>query len=226
VTGRREEFERELEGIEGKVIELFAMLAEDLPAATHALLSGEDDALATLAERERIIDAVYPEIEGLVNREILLQAPVASDLRFLLSVLRIVPELERSHDLIMQIATRAHHILGADLSPRTRGLIERMGGLVSGMWRQATDSWYQRDRSIAERLGQYDEEIDELHASLTGEIAGSHMALPVAMEMTLVGWFYERLGAHAVNVARRVVYLAGTTGPADSAGEPEPPQAG
>jgi phosphate transport system protein len=224
VAGRREEFERELEGIEAKVIELFAMLAEDLPAATHALLSGEDDALATLAERERIIDAVYPEIEGLVNREILLQAPVASDLRFLLSVLRIVPELERSHDLVMQIATRAHHILGAELSPRTRGLIERMGSLVAGMWRQATDSWYQRDRSIAERLSQYDDEIDELHSSLSAEIAAGRMSLPVAMEMTLVGWFYERLGAHAVNVARRVVYLAGTAGAVETAGEPEPPQ--
>jgi phosphate transport system protein len=210
VSGRREEFERELEGIEAKVIELFAMLAEDLPAATHALLSGEDDVLRTLAERELVIDAVYPEIESLVNREILLQAPVASDLRFLLSVLRIVPELERSHDLVMQIATRSHHILGADLSPRTRGLIERMGNLVSGMWREATDSWYQRDRSIAARLAQHDEEIDELRSSLSAEIAAGPMALPVAMEMTLVGWFYERLGAHAVNIARRVIYLAGS----------------
>jgi phosphate transport system protein len=210
MVGQREEFERELEGIEAKVIELFAMLAEDMPVATHALLSGEDDALKTLAEREKIIDAVYPEIEGLVNRAILLQAPVASDLRFLLSVLRIVPELERSHDLVMQIATRAHHILGAEISPRTSGLIERMGGLVSEMWRQAADSWYQRDRSIAAQLSQRDEEMDELHASLSAEIAAGAMGVPVAMEMTLVGWFYERLGAHAVNIARRVVYLAGS----------------
>jgi phosphate transport system protein len=211
MVGQREEFERDLERIEAKVIELFAMLAEDMPAATHALLSGEDDALITLAEREKIIDALYPEIEALVNREILLQAPVASDLRFLLSVLRIVPELERSHDLVMQIATRAHHILGAEISPRTHGLIERMGGLVSEMWRQAADSWYQRDRSIAARLTQRDEEMDELHASLSAEIAAGSMGLPVAMEMTLVNWFYERLGAHAVNIARRVVYLAGSS---------------
>jgi phosphate transport system protein len=210
MVGQRDEFERDLESIESKVIELFAMLAEDMPAATHALLSGEDDVLKTLAEREKVIDALYPEIEGLVNREILLQAPVASDLRFLLSVLRIVPELERSHDLVMQIATRAHHILGAEISPRTRGLIERMGGLVSEMWRQAADSWYQRDRSIAAQLTQRDEEMDELHTSLTAEIAAGGMAVPVVMEMTLVGWFYERLGAHAVNIARRVVYLAGS----------------
>ncbi len=205
----RQEFERELESIEAKVIELFAMVAEDLPGATEALLTANNEVLRVLAEREQVIDALYPEIEELVNREILLQAPVASDLRFLLSVLRIVPELERSHDLVVQIASRANHILGKDLSPRCRGLVERMGTLASDMWRQAVDSWYQRDPSVALALDDRDDEMDELHSSLLAELASGRMALPVAMEMTLVGRFYERLGDHAVNIARRVAYLAG-----------------
>jgi len=208
----RQHFQGELEAIEAKVIELFAMVAEDLPRATSALLSGDADALEALGERERIIDALYPEIEELVNREILLQAPVAADLRFLLSVLRIVPELERSHDLVMHIATRANHLLGADLSPRSRGLVERMGGLASTMWRQAADSWYQRDRSAAFTLAERDEDMDELHASLIAELASGLMSVPVTMEMTLVARDYERLGAHAVNIARRVIYLAGSAG--------------
>jgi phosphate transport system protein len=206
----RQEFERALEAIEGKVIELFAMVAEDLPGATSALLTGSNEMLSVLAERERLIDALYPEIEELVNQEILLQAPVASDLRFLLSVLRIVPELERSHDLVVQIASRANHILGEDLSPRCRGLIDRMGNTASGMWRQAVDSWYQRDRSAAAALESRDDEMDELHASLIAELASGRMALPVTMEMTLVARCYERLGDHAVNIARRVAYLAGS----------------
>jgi phosphate transport system protein len=210
MVGYRQEFQRELEAIETKVIELFAMVAEDLPEATEALLSGNNEVLQKLAEREQVIDALYPEIEELVNREILLQAPVAADLRFLLSVLRIVPELERSHDLVIQIAVRANHILGDDLSPRSRGLIDSMGTLVSSMWRQAVDSWYQRDRSAADTLVERDEEMDELHASLIAELASGQLALPVTMEMTLVARFYERLGAHAVNIARRVAYLAGT----------------
>ena len=205
----RQEFQRELEAIEAKVIELFAMVAEDLPGATRALLTGNNEMLRVLNEREQVIDALYPEIEELVNREILLQAPVASDLRFLLSVLRIVPELERSHDLVVQIASRANHILGDDLSPRSRGLVERMGTLTSEMWRQAVDSWYQRDRSAALALEERDDEMDELHASLIAELASGRMTLPVTMEMTLVARFYERLAAHAVNIARRVAYLAG-----------------
>jgi phosphate transport system protein len=207
----RQEFEHELEAIEAKVIELFAMVAEDLPGATQALLSGNKEVLKVLTEREQIIDALYLEIEELANRQILLQAPVASDLRFLLSVLRIVPELERAHDLVMGIARRADHILSEDLSPRARGLVERMGHLVSGMWRQAADSWYQRDRSAADALSQRDNEMDELHASLIAELASGQMRLPVTMEMTLVARFYERLADHAVNIARRVVYLAGTS---------------
>ena len=208
---RRPEFERDLEAIEAKVIELFAMVAEDLPEATRALLNGDREVIRVLRERGQVIDALYPEIEDLVNREILLQAPVASDLRFLLSVLRIVPELSRSHHLVTSIAARANHILSDDLSPRCRGLVEQMGTLASEMWRQAADSWYQRDRSAASALDQRDDEMDELHASLIAELAAGGMTLPVAMEMTLVARFYERLGDRAVNIGYRVIYLAGSS---------------
>jgi phosphate transport system protein len=199
--------------IEAKVIELFALVAGDLAGATDALLTGNNEIVKVLLEREQVIDALYPEIEELVNRQIALQAPVASDLRFLLSVLRIVPELERSHDLLVDIGRRADHVLGGDLSPRSRGLVERMGNLVSDMWRQAADSWYQRDRSAAAVLEERDDEMDELHAALMAELASGRMTVPVTMEMTLVARFYERLGDHAVNIARRVIYLAGSQPP-------------
>ena len=207
----REEFQRDLERIEAKVIELFAMVAEDLPRATEALLSGDNDVLAVLIEREQIIDALWPEIEELVNREIVLQAPVAVDLRYLLSVLRIVPVLERAHDLVISIASRANHSLGEELTPRSRVLVERMSEFASAMWRQAADAWYQRDRTAAFALSERDEEMDELHSSLIAELASGQMSVQVAMEMALVARDYERLGAHAVNIARRVVYLAGST---------------
>lgn len=206
----RREFERQLETIEGKVIELFAMMAEDLPKTTEALLSGAPEILAQLAERERAIDALYPEIEELAAREILLQAPVASDLRYLLTVLRVVPEIERSHDLIMQIASQASHVISQDLSPRARGLVRLMGELATTMWRQATDAWYRRDRDAVDALRKCDEDMDELHASIVAEIASGEMRIPVTMEMTLAAHAYERLGAHAVNISRRVSYLAGS----------------
>ena len=206
----RQAFDRELEDIEAKVIQLFTMVAEDLPKATEILLGGTSEMVRALAERDRVIDALYPEIEDLADRELLLQAPVASDLRLLVSVLRVVPELERSHDLVVDIARRASHILSEDLTPRTRALIGEMGNLAADMWQQAVDCWPKRDRSAAVALNERDDEMKELYASLIAEIASGRMTVPVTMEMTLVARFYERLADHAYNVARRVVYLAGT----------------
>jgi phosphate transport system protein len=213
----RQEFERDLEAIEARIIELFAVVAEDLPEATKARLTGDNEILSRLTERNKTIGAVYTETEQLANREILLQAPVADDLRFLLSVLRVLTEFELSHDLVVQIASRGNHFLSDDLSPRSRGIVERMGNLASDMWRQAADCWYQRDKSGAFALEDRDQEMDQLYSSLIAELASGRMTVPVTMEMTLVARFYERLGDHAVNIARRVLYLAGS---APSAGSP------
>jgi phosphate transport system protein len=210
MSEHRQEFDNELEAIEGKVIELFAMVSEGIPVATHGLLTGDGSAYLTLSERDRVIDALYLEVEGLANREIVLQAPVAADLRFLLSVLRIVPELERSHDLVVHIGASAGHLLEGDLTPRARALVEQMGDLAAEMWRQASDAWYQRDRAAGRALAERDEGLDDLHASLIAELASGPIGVPVAMEMALIARDYERIGAHAVNIARRVVYLAGT----------------
>ena len=205
----RQAFDRELGAIEAKVIQLFTMVAEDVPKATDVLLNGTSGVTRALTERDRVIDALYPEIEELVDREILLQAPVASDLRLLVSMLRVVPELERSHDLVVDIARRASHILSEDLTPRTRTLVEQMGSLAATMWGEAVDCWCERDRSAAVVLSERDEEMNELYASLIAEIASGRMTVPVTMEMTLVARFYERLADHAFNIARRVIYLAG-----------------
>jgi phosphate transport system protein len=202
-------YHQQMELIEGKVIQLFALVAEGLVAATDALLAGDLEVARLLTEREDLIDNLYREAEELVNQQLALQAPVASDLRFLLSVLRIVPELERSHDLVEHIARRAAHGLRDELTPRARGLVEQMGAAGAEMWREAADSWYERDGRAGARLAERDEEVDELHAALTAELGSGRMSLPVAMDMALVARFYERLGDHAVNIARRVEYLAG-----------------
>ncbi len=211
MSEHRQEFERDLEAIEARVIELFAIVAEDLPEATQALLTGNGEIMQRLIDRDKMISALYPQTEELANRDILLQAPVADDLRFLLSVLRVLSEFELSHDLVIQIATRGNHFLADALSPRARGIVERMGAVAADMWREAADCWYKRDRAAATALEERDDEMDQLYSSLIAELASGSMPLPVTMEMTLVARFYERIGDHAVNIARRVVYLAGST---------------
>lgn len=209
---RREElrtgFHRDLQKIEDIVVQLFALVSEGLAGATDALLAGDRDAARALVESDQLVDDLYGEVERLVQYQFALQAPMARDLRFLISVLRVVPELERSGDLAEHIAQRAAHGLNAELTPRVRGLIEQMGRTGVEMWRAAADAWVERDPEAGERLERKDDELDDLHSSLTAELVSGKVSVPVALEMALVGRFYERLGDHAVNVANRVGYLA------------------
>jgi phosphate transport system protein len=213
MTELRGPFHQRLHEIEVRVIEVFAFISEDLEGATRALLTGDAGALQTISDRDAIIAEVYHELEHVVDIELALQAPVATDLRLLVSVLRIVPDLERSHTLVVHIAEQATHILSEGLSPRSRGLVQRMGETAADMWNRAANAWYERDPTAAEALDDRDDDLDSLHAALTAELASGTMTLPVTMDMTLVARYYERLGDHAVNIARRVVYLAGRSQP-------------
>jgi phosphate transport system protein len=205
----RQTYHRHLDEINRTMVQLFALVGEGMAAATDAMLSGDREVARALVERDDLIDSLYQDVEGLVNRELALQAPQAADLRFLLSTLRIVPELERSHDLVEHIARRASPGLPAELTPRTRGLIEQMGDVGVEMWRGAADAWSERDPEAHRRMVDRDDEMDELHANLMAELASGRTSLPVAMDMALVARFYERLGDHAVNVCERIRYLAG-----------------
>jgi phosphate transport system protein len=121
-------------------------------------------------------------------------------------VLHILPELERSGDLAEHIAQRAVTNLGAEMSPLSRGIVQRMAEVALEMWREAADAY--GDRSArAVSLAEDDEEIDILHERLTREIAAETMPTAIGAQVTLLARFYERLGDHAVNLARRVEML-------------------
>jgi phosphate transport system protein len=203
----RREFHKDLQEIDEKVIQLFALVSEGLAAATEALLTSDREAARALVARDKeVVDSLYADIEQLVQHQFALQSPMARDLRFLLTVLRIVPELERSADLAEHIAQRAMRGLAAELTPRIRGLVEEMSRLAVEMWREAADAYADR-KDMAEAMDDRDDELDDLHVSLTAELVSGTLTVPVALEMALVARFYERLGDHAVNVANRIRFL-------------------
>jgi phosphate transport system protein len=197
----------DIQQIDSKMFQLFALVVEALAAATDALLSGDRHVAAVLSSRDELIENVYNDVQRLVNRAVALESRDPKDLRFLLTTLRVVPELERSHELAEHIARRAAYGLGSELTPRARGLIDRMGKVGMTMWRKAADSWYDKEGKAADELEYRDEEMDELQTVLVSEVAASGAPSSVAMELALVARFYERLGDHAVNVARLVSTL-------------------
>ena len=211
-------FHRNLEEIDGKVAHLFVLVSEAVAAATECLLSGDRATAAVLVEGDARIDELTAEVEALAERQLTLQTPMGGDLRYLLSILRIVPELERSADLAEHIAARAAGGLTGMLTPRLRGLVEQMGRVAVKMWRDATEAFGDRDAQAAARLFEDDDELDTLHNLLTAELVSGAVGVSVALEMALVGRFYERLGDHAEHVTRRVRFLAGELGPVPHSG--------
>jgi phosphate transport system protein len=193
-----------LDEIDEQVIKLFAMVMGGLSAATDAFLDGDREAARTLVADDQAIDSMQSSIEALVERELARSERGTADLRRLVSVLRIVPELERSGDLVEHIALRTPQGLASVIGAKARGMIEAMGRIGVEMWRLAADAYADRDPSAVEQLRLLDDELDDLHVSLSSELAHGHTSNAVAIEMGLVARFYERLGDHAVNVTKRL----------------------
>ena len=177
-----------------------------MTAATDALLAGDTE-LRELTERTCLVDQLEAELEELTERELLTQTPMAGDMRFLVSVLRVVPELERSGDLAEHIAQRAAAGLALRLTPMVRGLLEQMGGICSNMWRRAADAWVERDAGTRTWTRPTTSSTCCRSAS-TSELESADISLPDALQTTLLARFYERLGDHAVHISERIRYLA------------------
>ena len=204
----RRRFHQQLDDIDAQVIRLFALVTESVAAATDTLLDGDTEAAREISERDRLVDELEAELEQLAERELLTQTPMAGDMRFLVSVLRVVPELERSADLAEHIAQRGATGLALRLTPVVRGLLEQMGGICSNMWRRAADAWVERDATAHSDLDSADDQLDMLQERLVAELEKADISLPDALQTTLLARFYERLGDHAVHISERVGYLA------------------
>jgi phosphate transport system protein len=196
----------DLESLEGQVVHLFALIAEGLAAVTGTFLDSDRDTARHLVANEQLIDSIYESVESAAREELVSGAARAEEhLQYLLLVLQIVPEIERSGDLIEHIAQRARQGLARSLTPACRGLIQRMGEIATEMWQLAGSAYAVRDAGVAVELRLRDDELDDLHVRLTAELADAPISMAAAIEMGLVARFFERLGDHAVNVARRWV---------------------
>jgi phosphate transport system protein len=200
----RKAFHDDLDHIDRQVSRLFAMVTESLAAATDTFLAGDRETALEVKSRDAVIDELERDVEAIVERVLLFQAPVASEFHHLIAVLRIVPELERSGDLAEHIASRAAKGLGTKLPASVRGIIERMGEKVVAMWRTAADAFADRDGTVEAQLRADDDEVNAMHTELCAALVAADPPTEVAMEMALVARFYERLGDHAEHITARL----------------------
>lgn len=187
---------------------LYATVGESLGWATAAFLEQDVDLAERVIANDAEVDERCRTLTGLV-KERLSSTPLApEELEDLVVILQIVPELERSADLAEHIAQRAREGLGGAVSPRARGLIQSMCDTGIRMWELSGRAYAERSRDITFELSDFDDQMDELAARLAEEGAAPGVEPSIAAELALVARFYERIGDHAVNLARRTAEMS------------------
>lgn len=207
----RKEFHHELDDVRSELVHLAAFVSGAIAQATDVLLAGDLDLANAVIEGDDEIDARSIDLEDRCVRMLALQSPVAGDLRQIVAALKMVGEIERSADLVCNICKAARRMYGHQLDTTLRGIITRMGEQAQSLFIAAIESYVENDAAKAAAIDDMDSYLDALHKQFIQAIFESHAAghidLQVAVQLALVGRFYERIGDHAVNIGERVQFV-------------------
>ena len=207
----RKGFHHEIEDVRNELVRLSASVTEQIPRATAVLLDGDLEGADYLIRGDDEIDARSLDLEERCVQVLALQAPVATDLRQMLAALRIIAEVERSADLLVNICKAARRIYGHELDPKLRGIITRMGSQAQQLYTAAIEAFIENDAAKAAAIDDMDSYLDGLQKQFVQAIFESHAAgridLQVAVQLAVVARFYERIGDHAVNISEKVRYI-------------------
>lgn len=205
----RVSFRHELDQL-GLQVEVMAFRVSEALAATHEVLRTGDLALAsrTLAADDQI-DAMLVSLTERTYDLIRRESPVASDLRYLVSVLRVVEELERIGDLALRVVKQAHEQPVLASHPRLFTILDDMASAAEVLFHTAFGAWAARDPMVAGGLGRDSARMDDAYRGLLDEILGldGEGVVPVVVTAVLVGRAFERIADHTVIVGERLRYL-------------------
>lgn len=207
----RQEYHESLDALRNELIRLGAMTAETVGIGTAVLLDRDLAGAQRLIDGDDAIDELSLELEEECFRLLALQAPMAGELRQLLTTLRVISELERSADLMVNVCKASRRVYDLDFTPKLRGLLEQMGVEAAFLVRTAIDAFVDADTSLAAALDDIDDRLDDLQVSYVEAIFESHqedrLSLRGAVQLALIGRYFERVGDHAVNIGERVIYM-------------------
>ena len=216
----REQFQEELDGVSATLVQMAGLVRVAMDNATTALLTAD----LTLAEKviadDTIIDDMQHELDARTINLIARQSPVASDLRTLVTSLRMSADLERMGDLAHHIAKSARMRYPATAVPSELSLtIEEMGRVCSKIIEKVSTVIENRDTERALEVEKDDDQIDGLHRKIIQTLLDPNWkhGVETAIDMTLLGRYYERCADHAVSIARRVYFLVTGTYASDKA---------
>jgi phosphate transport system protein len=206
----RDVYQDQLDALVVGLADMCDLVADALDKATEALLRADLQLAEQVISDDARIDDLRSAAEEQTFTLLVLQAPVATDLRITVSGLHAASDIERMGDLAVHIAetTRRRHphlVMPADVAP----YLAEMGRVGGRMARKAGHVIRTRDLTRAGELEADDDAMDDLHRHLFTLLTGptwTHGVGP-AVDVTLIGRFYERYADHAVALARRVIYI-------------------
>lgn len=207
----RRRYHEELAEMKSDTVRLAAMALEEIAAGTQALLDADIAAAERVVAADAEMDRLTYSIEEHAYLILARQNPMASELRTVVAILRVIHEVERCGDLMVNVAKATRRLYPHGLDPRIRGLIERMGAQAGEQLRLAINAFEEQDPNEAAALEDIDDVMDDLQKTLFRTIfsagAPDEAALQRAVQVALVGRYYERIADHAVNVSQRVRFM-------------------
>ncbi len=207
----RRSFHNQLDEVRNGLVRLAAYVTESLPRATEALLSGDATLCAELIAADDVVDELAASIEDHCYHLLALQQPMAGDMRAIVTAIRLASEIERSGDLVVNVAKAANRIRMLPIDHVTRGLVDRMSEEALGLFLFAVDAYVDHDFAHAAALDEMDDCLDAVHREFIGQVLQScrngHLEVQAAVQLALVGRYYERIGDHAVNMGERLCYM-------------------
>ena len=204
------QFDAELSALNEKLFDMARLAEESVVLAVKSLKERNEGLAQDVFKREGNVNLLEIEIDELCMRLLALRQPVASDLRFITSAMRIGSELERVGDLAVNIAEVS---VGLIKEPPLKPLIDipRMASLAQGMIKDSLNAFVNRDEKLARAVCERDDEVDSLNDQIFRELLTYMMndrsTIDRAVGLILIGRHLERIADHATNIGEDVIYL-------------------
>lgn len=204
-------FDDEIGALRGLIAEMGGLAEVNIARSVEALVKRDNDLAAEVIASDARLDALEVEVDRLAVRIIALRAPMADDLRDVISALKISGVIERIGDYAKNIAKRVGEVEGrAKIEPLT--LVPTMAEIAQSMVKDVLDAYAARDAQLAVEVVDRDEKVDEFYNSIFRNLVAHMMENPAtissAAQLLFVARNLERIGDHATNIAELVYYAA------------------
>ncbi len=204
-------FDHDLEAIQATIMKMGGLVEAAIGDSTRALAEADSELAARVREQDSAIDALEEQVNEKAARVLALRSPAASDLRTVLSVMKISGNLERCGDHAKNIAKRTSTLVQMQLPEGATASIRRMSREVEAMMKDALDAYIQRDAELAEQVRLRDADVDQMYNALFREFLTFMMEDPrnitSCMHLHFIAKNIERMGDHVTSIADQVIYL-------------------